>query len=117
MGKSSFATVSPIIDVPFGFPPPLETVEFSTNVIYGALAGTLPLGDRLSITGRMGVYEASVDVEIDDGFGFANFELESTSDTYFGGSIDYKVSRNIALQLRHDNFEVEVTSLGLTYSF
>ena len=117
LGDSGFATVSPIIDVPFGFPPPLETVEISTNVVYGALAGTLPLSDRLSITGRMGVYEASIDVKIDDGFGFANFELESTSDTYFGASIDYEITRNLSLQFRHDNFDVEVNSIGLTYSF
>jgi len=117
LGDSSFATVSPIIDVPFGFPPPLETVEISTNVVYGALAGTLPLSERLSVTGRVGLYEASIDFQIDDGFGTANFELESTSDTYFGASINYDITRNFSLQLRHDNFDVEVNTVGLTYSF
>jgi hypothetical protein len=117
LGESSFATISPLIDVPFGFPPPLETTEISTNVVYGAITGTLPLSERLSLTGRAGVYEASLDVEIDNGFSFANFELESTSDTYFGASINYEITRNFELQLRHDNFDVEVTSVGLTYSF
>ncbi|MCH2190894.1 MAG: porin family protein [Gammaproteobacteria bacterium] len=117
LGDSSFVTVSPIIDLPFGFPPPLETVEISTNVVYGALAGTLPLSERLSLTGRVGLYEASIDVAIDDGFGIASFELESTSDTYFGASINYDITRNVSLQLRHDNFDVEVNTVGLAYSF
>lgn len=117
LGESSFTTVSPLIDVPFGFPPPLETTVFSTNVVYGAVVGTLPLGDRLSLSGRAGLYEASIDVEIDDGFGFRQFELESTNDSYFGASLNYQVIRNLNFQLRYDDFDVEVTSVGLTYTF
>jgi len=117
LGESSFSTVSPLIDVPIGFPPPLETTEISTNVVYGAVVGTLPLSDRFSITGRVGLYEASIDVEVDDGFRFRDFELESTSDTYFGASLNYDVTQNFGLQLRYDDFDVEVTSVGLTYAF
>ena len=117
LGESSFSTISPFIDVPFGFPPPLETTEFSTNVIYGAVVGTLPLSDRLSLSGRAGVYEASIDVEFDNGFSFREFELESTTDSYFGVSLDFEVANNFGLQLRYDDFDVEVTSVGLTYTF
>jgi len=44
-------------------------------------------------------------------------KLESTSDTYFGASLNYDVTQNFGLQLRYDDFDVEVTSVGLTYAF
>jgi len=97
--------------------PSLNFQDFSVDasVLYAAGTGSLALSDRWSLTGRLGIYEPDVTLRV-TGVGEVD-DSDFDSDLYVGVSIDYSLSDRWTAQLRYDDFDIDVTSLGLKYTF
>lgn len=79
------------------------------------LAGTASfnIGEQWSLTGRLGYYDISADIEST----VSTTSIDTEADVYFGTSVDYHFNDHLTAQLRYDNFDADVVSLGLQYNF
>jgi len=92
-----------------------ESVTLTSDTPYLAAVASLPLTDKFSISGRLGVFEASATVSSTIS---SSESFEADSQTYAGVSLNYSFSESINAQLRYDNFdEFELFGLGLNYNF
>jgi len=110
LGKFDIATLNFSIGGPTIF-----TEELSIEAKIGYLAGTASynLNDKWSVTGRLGAYNADAKF-VDD---FSSLDPDVNTDVYFGASVDYAFTDNWSAQVRYDNFDIDMTSVGLRYSF
>ena len=92
---------------------PLEE-SFDASAVYLAATGSYYYNDKWSVTGRVGIYHLDVDRSIE--LGGQEFTVsEDDEDFYYGLSWNYDLSNLIQFQLRYDNFDVDVFSLGIRY--
>ena len=94
---------------------PLEE-NIDASAAYLAATGSYYYNKKWSITGRIGIYSLDVDrsIELNDQ---VSRRSESDEDFYYGVSWNYDLSDPIQLQLRYDNLEADVFSLGIKYRF
>ncbi len=93
-------------------------VSAEPEVLYAAVVSTLPLTERLSLSGRLGYYDLNAKL----GLSFLDESITGSdliSDTgfYSGASLDYEFNGQISAQLRYDDFGLDALSLGLKFSF
>lgn len=95
--------------------------ELSVSAFYLAGTGTHYYNKKWSITGRLGLYALDIDDRVegniirqvnDDVFGEAP---SSDEGVYYGISWNYDFSKQIQFQLRYDDFDVDIFSLGIEY--
>jgi hypothetical protein len=90
--------------------------QFSTSAAYAAGVASLHLTDHWSINGRLGIYNLDTSIERDTFYRDGETPYDD-SDVYFGASLDYGFSNQLTAQLRYDNFDIDVVSVGLKYNF
>ncbi len=115
LGYTSFDDFSS--DITIGGDVLVGEFEAEPEVIHAAFLSTLPITERLSITGRVGYYELDTNIS-------GRFESDvvfndtiSKDDVYFGASLNYDITDSLTAQLRYDNFDVDLVAFGLNYSF
>jgi len=92
-------------------------INLDASAPYIAGVGTLKLSEKFSLSARLGVYKASLDLSVDDISG-SEEEFESDEEAYAGVSVNYKLTDTISAQLRYDDFdEFSSTGLGVKFSF
>lgn len=93
-----------------------ESITVDAKAPYVAGVSTLGLTEKLSVSGRLGVFKASGNVS---SFIFgASERIKGDAQAYVGASLDYKITKSVTTQLRYDNFdEFAVVGLGVKFGF
>jgi len=102
--------------VTFSFQGTFEDSAISLSARYLAGTASYALSDKWSITGRLGYYDATIDINFINNL-FSTSSSERVNDVYSGASINYEFIDNWSAQLRYDRFDIDVVSFGLSYSF
>jgi len=91
--------------------------------------GMLPVADRFSIYGKIGMYRADSDFSTNIVLpGLPQSFSESNNDLTFGFGLQFEISRNLALRAEYQRYQdlggpqigesdLDVMSIGLTYRF
>ena len=95
----------------------ITSVFYDASTVYAAGVFTLPLSDRFSVSGKLGLHNTTIDtnINIPDLVGTDRFDLDP--EVYAGASLNLEISDQFSAHLRYDNFDVEVVGVGLQYNF
>ena len=110
-----------------------QTIDINASAFYLAGTATYYYSNKWSITGRLGAYQIDVDSRfssdsfsllVGNGISITEFTFSETSvsssfedeDVYFGTSLNYDLNDKFQVQLRYDNFDIDLISLGLRYN-
>ncbi len=86
----------------------------SADFIYGALVLSAPFTEKFSASLRLG--GASADAEVSTAF--LGAEIEDEAIAFVGASLDYRLTDNLSLQARYDNFEeLTIATGGIRFHF
>lgn len=92
--------------------------EAEPEAIYASFISSLPITENLSLTGRVGYYDLQANARGSfDGGEIIFADRISRDDVYLGASLNYAFTDSLTAQLRYDNFDIDVVSFGLNYSF
>jgi len=83
------------------------------------LVGSVPLSDRFSVFGKVGIHAWDADIS---GPIRARFSDDSDSDLFYGAGLDYAMNSNWTIRGEYERYEVDdfnmdVGSVGLIYNF
>lgn len=93
-----------------------ESITVDAKAPYIAGVSTLGLTEKLSVSGRLGVFKASGNVS--SFIVGASEKITGDAQAYVGASLDYKITKAVTTQLRYDSFdEFDILGLGLKFSF
>jgi OmpA-OmpF porin, OOP family len=124
LGAVTASTPSFVVP-PFVIPAANLNVDSTAWELVGI--GSLPLGERFSIFGKLGLYYGETDTTVDFGALGAVNESDSTTDFTFGVGMRYDFTRNfgvraewqryMGLKAMDEDTDVDVISLGVVWKF
>lgn len=98
---------------------PNQQLTASFTALYFAGTATIPLGDKFSLTARLGL--ASIEAEFDASAATVSADSVDESAAMGGISLNYDFNDKFGAQLRYDLFEIDGTpdaaTIGLNYRF
>jgi len=91
------------------------TATAEADLTYAAIVLSAPISENFSISGRLG--GASANATVSGSASLDSLRLSSTG--FAGASLDYRITDNLSVQLRYDNYldQLEVTTAGIRYYF
>ena len=113
-----------------GSVPPFGTasVKFETMAFDLVAVGSLPIADRFSIYGKIGLYRADTDADVSvSGLG-STTESDSNTDLTFGVGVRYDFTRNLGVRAEWQRYsdvsagdfgesDIDVISVGVIWRF
>lgn len=94
------------------------TLLTRSDVLYLAGVASIDLTDRWSLSGRLNYYNLeSKETQIFDTVPTSPFVSRDESDVSAGVSVNYELNNNWAAELRYDDFEIDVYTFGVKYTF
>jgi len=110
--------------------PPLGTtsVKFESTLFELVAVGSLPLADRFSIYGKIGLYRADTDADVSNSVLGSTTESDSNSDLTFGVGVRYDFTRNLGVRAEWQRYsdvtagdfgesDIDVISVGIIWRF
>jgi OOP family OmpA-OmpF porin len=112
----------------FPFVIPAANVKIESTVWELVGIGSLPVAERFSIFGKLGLYRADTDVGIDFGASGSANQSDSNTDLTFGVGLRYDFARNFGVRAEwqrymdisagdFDKSDVDAMSLGVVWTF
>jgi OOP family OmpA-OmpF porin len=127
--------VTPNFAVEFGFTAggaveargPAGTDEIRAAIAEATAVGILPLGDRFSVFGKLGVYSSAVEREIDT-ITVRDTERTTNSDLTYGAGVGLAITPKFVLRAEWQRYQdvdagragksdVDIISIGMVYRF
>lgn len=112
-----------------GTVPPFGTVSatFESTAFDLVAVGSMPIADRFSIYGKIGLYRADTDVDVAVGAG-AGTESDTNADITFGIGVRYDFTRNLGVRAEWQRYsdvtagefgesDLDVISVGVLFRF
>jgi OOP family OmpA-OmpF porin len=105
------------------------SVKFESTLFELVAVGSLPLADRFSIYGKIGLYRADTDADVSvSGLGISTTESDSNSDLTFGVGVRYDFTRNFGVRGEWQRYsdvsagdfgesDADVISIGIVWKF
>jgi len=112
----------------FPFVIPAANLKIESTVWELVGIGSLPVAERFSIFGKLGLYRADTDVAVDFGASGSTSQSDSNTDLTFGVGLRYDFTRNFGVRAEwqrymdvsagdFDKSDVDAMSLGVVWTF
>jgi len=106
---------------------PAGTVTIEAAIAEATAVGILPLGDRFTVFGKLGIYTSAVETDFNTIL-IRNTERTTNSDLTYGAGVGFAITPKLQLRAEWQRYQdvdagivgksdVEVISLGMVYRF
>ncbi len=104
------------------------TDTITAGILEATAVGILPLGDRFSVFGKVGLYSSRVEREV-EAFGFRATDDTTNSDLTYGAGVGFAITPKFVLRAEWQRYQevdagpvigksdVDIISIGVVYRF